>query len=309
MRATARRRLATMALVLSALVALASPAATQAVGKKQSKSLRSTQEISLRPPPGMRSRSVRFPWDGRLLRGMRLPESNYVRYVPEYAPAGHFFGTWELVQLLERAARRVAFRFPGSRLPMGEISHQSGGDIGGHHSHESGRDADIGFYMTTADGRPYEGLAFANFDAQGRGMAPNEGLRFDDARNWELISKLISDGDARPQYIFVARTIKQRLLREAERRRVPMSVIERAASVMVEPSHGHPHRNHFHLRVYCAPADRPSCKDVGPFWPWYPGRAPAEGASAATGLMARAVGASSPLSSPFGSLEPHDREP
>jgi penicillin-insensitive murein endopeptidase len=199
------RRLLSLSFVLLALVAVASPAATQGTRTTREKA-RSAREVSLRPPPGLRSRSVRFPWDGRLLRGMRMAESNYARYVPEYAPSGHFYGTWELVQLLERAARRVAFRFPGSRLPLGELSGQSGGDIGGHHSHESGRDADIGFYMTSADGRPYEGMAFANFDARGRGLPPNEGLRFDDARNWELVSKLISDADARPQYIFVARS-------------------------------------------------------------------------------------------------------
>ncbi len=282
-----------------ALLAVTSPAATQ--GTRASRKVQ--QEVSLRPPPGMRSRSVRFAWDGRLLRGMRMAESNYVRYVPEYASAGHFYGTWELVQLLERAARRVAFRFPGSRLPLGELSTREGGDIGGHHSHESGRDVDIGFYMTGAGGRPYEGISFANFDARGRGLPPNEGLRFDDARNWELVSKLVSDPDARTQYIFVARTLEQRLLREAERRGAPRSVIERAAAVMVEPGHGHPHANHFHVRIYCAPADRPACKDVGPFWPWYPGVAPATSPSAATRSLARVNGTASPLSSPFGSLE------
>ncbi|MCX7809148.1 MAG: hypothetical protein N2515_11135, partial [Deltaproteobacteria bacterium] len=50
----------------------------------------------------------------------------------------------------------------------------------------------------------------------------------------------------------------------------PHWVIERAQSVMVQPSHGHPHRNHFHVRIYCAPDDRPFCQDSAPFHPWYP---------------------------------------
>jgi penicillin-insensitive murein endopeptidase len=231
-------------------------------------------EIDLRPPPGMRSRSLGYAWDGQLLRGMPIRASDYVRYVGEYALHRRFYGAWELVQLLERAARRVAFRLPGAKLSLGELSQDGGGRIDGHHSHQSGRDADIGFYTTLASGSPYYAYAFAEFDANGRGMAPNGYLRFDDARNWELVAKLLSDGDARVQYIFVARTLKQRLLAEATRRGAPRTLIERAKAVLVQPATGHPHRNHFHLRIYCAPADRTLCKDRGPFWPWYPGALP-----------------------------------
>jgi penicillin-insensitive murein endopeptidase len=231
-------------------------------------------EISLRPPPGMRSRSLGFAWDGKLLRGMPVRASDYVRHVGEYRQHGRFFGTWELVQLLERAARRVAFRLPGAKLSIGELAQAGGGPIGGHRSHQSGRDVDIGFYTTLADGTPYYTYAFADFDARGRGVAPNQYLRFDDARNWELIAKLLSDGDARVQYVFVANTIKQRLLAEAVRRGAPRTLIVRAKAVLVQPAQGHPHRNHFHLRIYCAPADRGLCRDRGPFWPWYPGAPP-----------------------------------
>jgi penicillin-insensitive murein endopeptidase len=244
-------------------VASISPAATH--GQKPI-----AKEISLRPPPGLRSRSVRYPWDGQLVRGLRVRESSYIRYVPEYAPSGRFYGTWQLAQLLERAARHVALRLPGARLSLGELSGKEGGNIGGHRSHESGRDADVGFFMTLSDGRPYAGVAFAQFDAAGRGLAPNGGLRFDDARNWELVAKLVDDSEARVQYIFVASGIRQRLLREASRRKAPAEVVSRAAAVLVEPAHGNPHRSHFHVRIYCPPSDRPSCLDVGPYWTWYP---------------------------------------
>jgi penicillin-insensitive murein endopeptidase len=233
-----------------------------------------TSEISLKPPPGLRSRSLRFPWNGELVRGLQLHESEYVRYIGEHAAAGNFFGTWELVQVLERAARRVAFRVPGAKLSLGELSRSSGGRIDGHRSHESGRDADIGFYTTRTDGSPYYAYAFAEIDARGRGIAPNQYLRFDDARNWELVAKLVSDGDARVQYIFVASYLRDRLLAEAARRNAPAAVVERAKAALVQPAHGNPHRSHFHLRIYCAPADRAVCQDRGPFWPWYPGLPP-----------------------------------
>jgi penicillin-insensitive murein endopeptidase len=235
------------------------------------------REIDLRPPPGMRSRSLGFAWQGQVLRPMRVQESEYIRYVGEYAAKGNFYGAWELVQLLERASRRVAFRIPGSKLQIGELSGASGGRIDGHRSHQSGRDVDIGFYLTLANGAPVATYAFAELDRRGRGLPPNEYLRFDDARNWELIAKLLTDGEARVQFIFVANAIKQRLLDEAKRRGASAQVIERAKTVLAEPGHGHPHRNHFHVRIYCPPADRLVCKERGPFWPWYPGAAPQAG--------------------------------
>ena len=180
-RRTAARAARTGAALL-ALLALADVALAERASAARRRVL--SAEVDLRPPPGLRSRSLRYPWDGQLSRGLRLPESEYVRYVGEYAPAGRFFGTWELVQLLERGARRVAFRLPGARLSVGELSRPGGGRVDGHRSHESGRDVDVGFYVTNTDGKPIYSYAFADFDARGRGVAPNQYLRFDDARNW-----------------------------------------------------------------------------------------------------------------------------
>jgi len=220
-----------------------------------------------------RSRSVGLPWRGRLQRGVRLRESSEIRFVTEYVPRGHQWATWQLVQLLERAAERVERRLPGARLAIGEMSSQHGGHIDGHRSHQSGRDVDVGFYMTDARGNPYDAYAFAEFGADGHGRGANRMLRFDDARNWELVGKLVADGDARVQHIFVSNALERRLLREGRRRRAPASVLARAARVMSQPGH-HAHANHFHVRVYCNPHERPRCEDRGPFHGWYPGRPP-----------------------------------
>ncbi len=219
-----------------------------------------------------RSRSLGFPFQGRLRGGVRLRESRYLRYVPEYAAAGNHYGTWELVQLLERAAYRVARRVREggvARLSVGELSREGGGRIPGHASHQNGRDVDLAFYMRDGRGRPYEPFAFAEFDADGRGVGPNHALTFDDARNWELVAKLVADGDAKVQFIFVANHLKRRLLREARRRHAPAVVIERAARAMVQPARGHRHANHFHVRIYCSPSARPACRDRPPLHPWY----------------------------------------
>jgi len=220
------------------------------------------------------SRSVGLPWDGRLRDAAELRESEIVHRAGEYAPHGNFWATHELVQLLERAARVVQRRVPGGRLTVGELSKRGGGEIDGHGSHENGRDVDVSFYMLDGAGQPYEPFAFAEFDAAGRGKAPNEGLRFDDARNWELVARLVADPDARVQYIFVGAALRARLLVEGSRRRASHSVLARAASVLVQPARGHPHRNHFHVRIFCDPSDRPACVDRAPFWSWYPGIAP-----------------------------------
>ena len=226
------------------------------------------------PGPLRRSRSVGLPWSGRLRHGVPLKPNKRVRYVTEYAAAGNFYGTWQLVQLLHRAAHRVALRLPGAKLSVGELSNKTGGNLSGHASHESGRDVDIGFYMLDGAKKPYQAYAFANFDGRGRALAPNRGLRFDVARNWELIAKLVADGDARVQYIFVSPPVRRLLLEEGKRRGAPPVVLHRATKVMVGPSANHPHANHFHVRIYCGPNERPGCTDQPPYWPWYPGKPP-----------------------------------
>jgi len=220
------------------------------------------------------SRSIGYPWRGTLRGGVRAAPNAFMRHTGEYVDGGAFHGTWELVQLLERAAYRVWRRAPGAKLSVGELSSPGGGEIAGHSSHENGRDVDIAFYMLDARGRPFEPYAFAEFDSAGRGRPPNQALRFDDTRNWELVAKLVADGDARVQFIFVGRAVRRRLLDAARRRGAPTILIERAERVLVQPAEGHPHRNHFHLRIYCPPSDRPSCEDRPPFHPWYPGGLP-----------------------------------
>lgn len=218
-----------------------------------------------------RSRSVGYAWQGSLTRAVKVRPSAHLRYVTEYASTGHFYGTWQLVQLLERVAQRVAIKMPGARMSVGELSAQNGGDLPGHASHESGRDVDVGFYMLDAQKRSYEAFAFANFDDHGRGRAPNQGLSFDVARNWELVSRLVTDGDARVQYVFVAQGLKSLLLAEGKRQNASKAVLERVSRALVPPRERHPHGNHFHVRIYCGPEERPKCRDEGPYWPWYPG--------------------------------------
>jgi penicillin-insensitive murein endopeptidase len=239
----------------------------------RAKETRKPSEVTL-PAALRRSRSVGRPWQGHLMNGVKLEQNKHVRHVHSETRSGNVYGTWQLVQVLQRAAQRVAQRSPRAKLSVGELSAEAGGDLAGHASHESGRDVDVGFYMLDAAGHPYEAQSFANFNARGRGMSPNESLRFDTARNWDFISRLVTDAETRVQYVFVAPWIRQLLLDEGKRRGAPDNIISRASMVLTRANEKHPHANHFHVRVYCGPAERPRCVDEGTMWSWYPGAPP-----------------------------------
>ena len=103
---------------------------------------------------------------------------------------------------------------------------------------------------------------------------PANSYRFDDARNWTFLSKLLDDDDAQVQYVFVARALSDRLLAHAEASGAPPWLIERAKAVMFEPRHGNRHQSHFHVRIYCPKEDLPYCQDRPPYFAWYGGLLP-----------------------------------
>ena len=238
-------------------------------------SLAAPEEVHLRPPPELRSMSVRYQWHGHLERGMLLRADQLVRYVDEYAEHERFYGTWQLVQLVRRGAQRVAEQFPGAQLPVGELSAEHGGRIAGHHSHRNGRDIDIGFYLTDDAGQPAVARDFVPISRKsGLSHFAGTAYHFDDARNWALLAKLLDDDDARVQFVFVAGTLQRRLLAEAKRVSAPDFLIARARAVMMEPTEGNRHQSHFHVRIYCPAEDRPYCTDRPPYFPWYDGVPP-----------------------------------
>lgn len=230
------------------------------------------------------STSSGLPWDGRLVRAVKLRLSAILRPVADYVRGGNFYGTAELVALLERTARSVATRFPGSALAVGELSAPHGGKLAGHHSHRSGRDVDVAFFMRDAEGESAHFWRFVKFGREGRARNASQPLYFDDTRNWAVVSAMLRDPEARVQYMFVSKPLRTRLLMEGRRRGESDAFLRAAAAVLVQPRAGHKHDNHFHVRIYCAKDDRPSCRDSAPYWPWYDG-APPDGQTAALPLI------------------------
>lgn len=232
------------------------------------------QRLMLQPEPNSVSCSQGFPWDGELRNGVRLHESETLRHVNQYEPGGNFYGTEELVGLLERAGVSLAEQFPGTRLSVGELSAKDGGWIDGHRSHRNGRDADIAFFMRSPDGKYAPYWRFVAFERHGPADAEDAGLGFDDERNWAMVSQLLRDPATRIQYIFVSNPVRARLLIEGRRVGESEDFLRAAAAVMVEPQRGHKHENHFHVRIFCPRDDRPHCQDSSPYWPWFEGESP-----------------------------------
>jgi penicillin-insensitive murein endopeptidase len=205
--------------------------------------------------------SVGYPNEGRLQGGARLDTSlPFIRPVSVCPGVDAHWGLPVLVRMIERAARGVAKRYPGSVLSVGDMSQKSGGEIVGHHSHESGRDADIGFYIVDAKGKPLSGRSFVKFDAS---LTSKElpGARFDLARNWLLIQHLLTDPAARVSHIFIAEPLRQGLLAYA-RPRVSRALWNRAAIAMVQPSSSLPHDDHIHVRISCPRASGGECIEL-----------------------------------------------
>jgi penicillin-insensitive murein endopeptidase len=159
--------------------------------------------------------------------------------------------------MIDRAARQVRRHYPDAVLTVGDLSRRGGGEIDRHASHESGRDADIGFYVMNDQKKPIYEQSFVAFEGDGKAKTW-PGAHFDDARNWALVAALLTDPAARVSHIFVAAPLKARLLAYAERMGVPLPLRIRASETLAQPHGALPHDDHFHVRIAC-PAHMSKC--------------------------------------------------
>jgi penicillin-insensitive murein endopeptidase len=197
-------------------------------------------------------RSIGSPTAGRLLGGMHLEEAPYLRMVPVYAPGDVRWGLEPLVAMIERAARSIRRQFPEAVLSVGHLSRSGGGDLDRHRSHESGRDADIGFFVRSGKGKQLFASHFVPFRGDGT-AATWPGAYFDDAKNWALVESLVGDAEGRVTHLFVASPLRARLLAYAERVGANGALRMRAAELMQQPRGTLPHDDHFHVRIGCPP--------------------------------------------------------
>jgi murein endopeptidase len=122
------------------------------------------------------SMSIGSPNGGALFNAVQMPESELYELVD---PA-HAWGTQETVDALLRSIAAVERKFPGSApLPIGHLSARRGGALSPHVSHQTGRDADVGYYYL--DG--------------GRWYARAHAKNLDRERTWTLVRTLITETD------------------------------------------------------------------------------------------------------------------
>lgn len=208
--------------------------------------------------------SIGRPDRGRLLGATELRASPTV----VLRSNDHHFGTDEFVGALLRATTEVGRRFPHTPpLFIGDISRRTGGRISPHRSHRAGRDADVGFFATNLADEPVELDQFVGFRITGLSRERPD-LKFDDRRTWAMVEVLLFDPIVRPQYIFIYHELRDRLLAFARAHSSP-DAVARAEMVLFADN---VHRNHMHVRIYCAEDDRPRCEDERPYHAWaFPG--------------------------------------
>jgi penicillin-insensitive murein endopeptidase len=217
-----------------------------------------TARIGSLGPAALRfGRSVGSPTEGHLLGGSHLEETAYLRVEPSDSAGDVRWGLEPLVTMIDRAARQVRRQYPDAITSVGHLSREGGGEIDSHRSHESGRDADIGFFVRSASGRQLLPKHFVQFRGDGTSAAW-PGAYFDDAKNWMLVQAMVTDPEAHVTHLFIAAPLRARLLAYAERIGAPANVRMRAAEVLQQPHGALPHDDHFHVRIGC-PSHMTAC--------------------------------------------------
>ena len=89
--------------------------------------------------------SVGAPWNGELVGAARLsPGDGYSVERPQRA-----FGAPHVIAYLKSTIAEVRALYPGvPTLPIWDLSAEHGGKISDHHSHQTGLDVDLGYYVS-----------------------------------------------------------------------------------------------------------------------------------------------------------------
>jgi len=194
--------------------------------------------------------SIGAPWSGSLRNASRLKLGDGAHIRRPYRA----YGTRTTVQFTRDAIRDTLHMFPETHdLAIGDISAEHGGMISDHHSHQSGRDIDVGlFYKKRPPGYP-DNLASANEN------------NLDCARTWALISNFArtASRDGGVQIIYLDFDVQGILYRWAKKKGISDKRLERvfqfphgrgAGGGIVR--HYRNHDNHIHVRFRCSDSDK-----------------------------------------------------
>jgi len=209
-----------------------------------------------KPPYSLMSLSVGYPNAGWQVRGVRLRPRRYLKV--KKSSRKNVYAHPALIKMLYRCSRDISRAAKGSVLVLGDLSKKGGGKLGGHGSHQSGRDADVSFFMKKRNGKYVTPKRFQAFGGDGKAK-DGSGLIFDDWRNWLLVQCWLRDQRAGLSHIFVSAPLRQRLLDFARRRKPFRKYVPKAASLLKQPEDSSAHDDHFHLRISCPKRQKEIC--------------------------------------------------
>jgi len=157
------------------------------------------------------------------------------------------YATPELLTGLRAGVYAVHAAYPDSpRLFLGDLSARFGGRLPAHRSHQSGRDADIGYFVRGAEREGSK--SFVRVSDQ----------TLDVARTWEFIHGMLKTGLV--EYLFIDRRLQRALYQHAQAKGVPAGQLsrwfsfappgtKRARGVGII-SHLSGHADHMHVRFH-----------------------------------------------------------
>jgi penicillin-insensitive murein endopeptidase len=185
-------------------------------------------------------------------RAIALPSEGKGYVVPStWRERGLRWGTPELVGLVKRAAARVRTWDQQATVYVADLSLKSGGATEWHRSHRMGIDVDLLYFARAGQGRQAPPpRAMSSFE--------EDGGAFDVRRNWLLVKALLTDPAVTVTAIFMADWIKDRLVDYARERGEGRGLVERALTVLGQPSDSLAHDDHMHVRIAAPPPPRAS---------------------------------------------------
>jgi murein endopeptidase len=249
------RRTMPRALLVLLVVGIAAPAEADAKPRRAAKvrKLKRDRQIAVQERRDDRDRdlgqSVGRPAAGRLndATQLRLGDGAHIRR-PWRA-----FGTRTAVHHTQRVIEETLELIPPTHvLGIGDMSAERGGPVSDHHSHQSGRDLDVGlFYKRRPSGYPSGFIAGTEENLDAEAM-------------WTLISKFAATAnrDGGVQIIYLDYDVQGIVYRWAREHGVSDAKLER---IFQYPNgrdeygtivrHYRNHANHLHVRFKCANAD------------------------------------------------------
>ncbi len=185
-------------------------------------------------PQSLGSLSIGRANRGALYNAVQMPEGAHWKLVdPDRS-----WATRETVDAVARAIDTVASQIPNTpALFIGDMSRRRGGYFRPHRSHQSGRDADLGYYYRKGP------EWYVNADAE----------NLDRPRTWALVKALLAQGNV--EYLFMDRSVQDLLEQYALKVEPDPAWIETLFSHPEGKAEGTVrhvpgHRTHMHVRFY-----------------------------------------------------------